>query len=286
MKTPLLAILSACALLGSAPSAFAQADPLTDPLPRGLGQQADRRLDRVEQTLREMRAILFQGRDTGQPVVVQPSGAQQQLDLMVDRVADHEATLRRLNGQIDSLATDVAAMRRDAARDSTQMRTQVETSEQILRRLDGIERQLAARAEAAAATERAIATDPVAGFDAAMQLYASGQNRAASEAFRAWLAANPDASDAAEANYYLGETLYRQSSYNDAALAYIAAIRGYPTTSWAPDAMVKLAVSLIETRRNPDACGILSEFNTRYPRANAALKAQAAQARTRARCGA
>jgi tol-pal system protein YbgF len=288
MRTSSLVALLAVAFTAAAGPALAQVDPLSDPLPRALGQQADRRLDRLEQTVREMRAILFQGRDTGQPVVIQPAGTQAQVELMSERVGDLEATLRRLNGQIDSLATDISNMRRESARDATETRNQAQVSEQILRRLDGIERQLAARAAAdaaAAATERAIAADPVAGFDAAMQLYASGQYRPAAEAFRVWLEANPDNSDAAEANYYLGESYYRLMSYTDAALGYIAAIRGWPQTPWAPDATVKLAVSLIESRRNTEACGVLTEFTTRYPRASAALKAQASQARTRARCG-
>jgi tol-pal system protein YbgF len=284
MKKPVLVTLFALSMSGAAGQAMAQADPLTDPLPRALGQQADRRLDRLEQTVREIRAIVYQGRDTGQAVVVQPAGTQAQVDLLVGRVGDLEETLRRVNGQIDTLSTEIGSMRRDSQRNAEDARLQRETSDRILARLDSIDQQLQARIAEQQAQQAALAADPVAGFDAAMQLYVSGQNRAAAEAFRTWIAANPDAEDAAEANYYLGESLYKQSSYTDAAIAYIAAIRGYPKTPWAPDAMVKLGVSLIETRRNPEACGILGELNTRYPRASTALKTQATQARQRARC--
>jgi len=283
MKSVLFAVCT-FAMAGAASQAFAQADPLTDPAPRALGQQADRRLDRMEQTVREMRAIIYQGRDTGQAVVVQPAGTQAQVELLVGRVSDLEETLRRVNGQMDSLSTDIGAMRRDSQRNTEEARLQRESSEKILARLDAIDRQLQAQTAAQAAQQAAIAADPVAGFDAAMQLFVGGQNRAAAEAFRGWIAANPDAEDAAEANYYLGESLYKQATYTEAAQAYIAAIRGWPQKPWAPDAVVKLSLSLIEARRNSDACGILSEFGTRYPRASAALKAQATQARQRARC--
>ena len=67
-------------------------------------------------------------------------------------------------------------------------------------------------------------------------------------------------------------------------MAYISAIQSWPTTAWAPDAVVRLAQSLIELRKNPDACQILREFTTRYPRASAELKTAAQTARTRARC--
>jgi len=280
MKTLIVAGLAALAVLGCANAALAQADPLTDPLPRALGQQADRRLDRVEQTLREMRAILFQGRDTGRPVVVQPAETQAQVDQLVNRVGDLEETLRRLNGQIDTLGADVAALRAEAARRTADAQTAADANRQILARLEVLERQAAITA----ADAQVLATDPAKAFDNAMQLFVDGQHRAAGQALQTYLEAHPDGADAPEARYYLGESFFKQGIYNDAASAYVAAIRGWPQTTWAPDAVVKLALSLIETRRNPDACAVLGEFSTRYPRASATLKTQAASARTRARC--
>ena len=94
-----------------------------------------------------------------------------------------------------------------------------------------------------------------------------------------------DRSDAAEAYYYLGQAKYRQGDFEGASLAYISAIQDWPTTTWAADAVVRLAQSLIELRKLPDACQILGEFGARYPRASAELKSAAATARTRARCG-
>ena len=73
----LLAAAGFAAVL-AAPAA-AQLDPLNEPLPRTLDQRSDRRLDRVEQTLRELRSIVYQGRDSGRPVVVQPADTNSQL---------------------------------------------------------------------------------------------------------------------------------------------------------------------------------------------------------------
>lgn len=280
MRTLIVSGLAALAVLVGATAAQAQADPLTDPLPRALGQQADRRLDRVEQTLREMRSILFQGRDTGRPVVVQPAETQAQVDQMLNRVGDLEETIRRLNAQIDTLGADVAALRGEADRRNADAQAATETNRQILARLDALER----ATSTTAADAQLLATDPAKAFDNAMQLFVDGQHRAAGQAMQTFLEAHPNSPDAPEARYYLGESLYKQGIYNDAAAAYVAAIRGWPQTTWAPDAVVKLGQSLIETRRNPDACAVLGEFSTRYPRASATLKTQAAAARTRARC--
>lgn len=272
--------LSAVALAASflaATPAWPQLDPLTDPLPRALGERADRRLDRVEQTLREMQSILYQGRETGRPVIVQPAETQGQIELMTRRVDDLEATLRTINSQLDALASDISTLRRDTADAAAVQQQRQAANAALAARIDALEKRLDEQAAR-------VVADPVQGFQSAMQAYLDGQNGAAATAFQAWLDANPDAPQAPEARYYLGEALFKQADYDEAAIAYVAAIRGWPTTAWAPDATVKLARSLIEIKKTSEACGILTEFNTRYPRATATVKSAATAARTRARC--
>jgi tol-pal system protein YbgF len=285
MKKPLFLALALAGALGGANAAWSQADPLTDPLPRTLGERDDRRLDRVEQTLREMRAILFQGRDTGRAVVVQPANTQAEVELLSRRVDDLEATLERVNGQIDQVSTDVAALRRDNARQAQEARTAADVNTQVLKRLETIEKQLAEAAQARVAAEQAIAADPEAAFDRAMQMFVDGQYRPAASAFQAFLDNHPESEDAPEARYYLGEALFKQAAYNDAAISYLASIRDWPQTSWAPDAVVKLSMSLIETDRTGEACSILGEFGKRYPKAPNSVKTQANAARRTAKCG-
>lgn len=287
-RSALLACVLGAAFAGPA---AAQLDSLSEPLPRTLGERPDRRLDRIEQTVRELRAILFQGRDTGRAVVVQPAETQGQVEAMGSRVEDLEATLRRINGQLDTLATDIAALRRDQGQANGQQTQTLQALSAANARIEALERQVSAlaAAQATAAAAQAAMTpepskDPKADLDNAMQLFAAGQYRAAASAFQTYLDAHGDSAEAQEASYYLGESKHRQRDFDGASLAYISAIRGYPATSWAPDAMVKLSESLIEMRRTSDACGILATFNTRYPRASAALKANATQLRTRARC--
>jgi tol-pal system protein YbgF len=285
LRTPTVLAAAVFAALAVGP-AFAQLDPLNEPLPRTLDQRSDRRLDRVEQTLRELRSIVFQGRDTGRPVIVQNADTPAQVDLMSQRVQDLEETLRRVNGTLDSLSTDIAALRREDTR-------QAQNASQLAAanaRIDALERQLTALTAAAVAARTpppapAASNDPAADFDRAMRLYTDGQYRGAAAAFQSYLDAHGDTDDAREASYYLGESKYRQGDFQGASIGYIGAIRGWPATSWAPDATVKLAQSLIEIRKAEDACRTLQEFNTRYPRAGASVKSAATQARTRARCG-
>lgn len=287
-------LLGAVTLAFAAGPAAAQLDPLTAPSQRTLDARSDKRLDTVEKTLRELRAIIFQGRDTGKAVIVQPADTQAALDAAMARVQDLEGTLRRVNGQLDNLSTEISAIRREAGPTTAQASDNARNLAATTARLDALERQLTALTAAAVQAQRTppppVVEPPRAetegeAFDNAMRLYTDGQFRASATAFQRYVDDHSRSTDAPEANYYLGQSYYQQKDFDGAALAYINAVSGYPATSWAPDAMVKLAMSLIELRRSADACRTLDEFNTRYPRAPAGVKGAATQARTRARCG-
>jgi hypothetical protein len=64
------------AVLGLAAPAFAQTplDPLDD--------HSAKRLDRMEQVIKELRAIVFQGRETGKPVIVEPADTDAQMSAL------------------------------------------------------------------------------------------------------------------------------------------------------------------------------------------------------------
>ena len=114
---------------------------------------------------------------------------------------------------------------------------------------------------------------------------AQDSKRQASEAFETYTTTYSDQPNAAEANYWLGETLYVRENYGDAAQAYIVALKGWPKSNWAPDALVKLSSSLIALKQTGEACKTLGEFDRRYGSAPAAIKTRAKAARTTAKCG-
>ena len=71
-----------------------------------------------------------------------------------------------------------------------------------------------------------------------------------------------------------------------AAGAYIGAIRGWPKTAWAPDAVLELSRALVALKKPADACQTLDELNRRYPKAPPAVLSRAATVRTQAKCAA
>ena len=73
-----------------------------------------RRLDRMEQVMRELRAIVFQGRDTGKPVVVQPAETDYQLQEVSRRLADMEQTMTRMTGDLENAGRQAELAKREA----------------------------------------------------------------------------------------------------------------------------------------------------------------------------
>ena len=277
-----LALASAAVLtLVSSGPAFAQT-PI-DP----LDARDARRLDRMEQVMRELRSIVFQGRDSGKPVVVQPAETDYQLQELTRRIADLEQALTRVNGQLESNNHDLQLAKRDAE-------ALKRDNKALADRLGGVEQRQAPPALEGPSPDLAGGSSdgsapiqtPSEAFTAARQLMLGGDYTGAEGAFRDYAERYGASAKAPEARYWLGKTLAARGANADAAQAYIAAIRGWPATSWAPDATVELARSLIAIRKTADSCQILGEFDRRYPKAAPAVKGRAAAARTQAKCAA
>lgn len=243
-----------------------------------------RRLDRMEQVMRELRSIVFQGRDSGKPVVVQPAETDYQLQEVSRRMAELEQSLTRMTGDIEN-ATRQAEL---AKRDTETLRAE---NKALSDRLTALESRTVAEAPPANLSGGlAGGPSPTAGLSAAeifsqsRQAMLAGDYAVAENGFRDYVAEHGDTAKGPEARYWLGKTLTARGAQADAAGAYIGAIRGWPTTSWAPDAVVELSRALIALKKPADACQTLAELTRRYPKAPPAVQSRAAAARTQAKC--
>jgi tol-pal system protein YbgF len=242
-----------------------------------------KRLDRMEKVVRELRAIVFQLKDTGKPVVVQPADTDARLQDLANRLGDLEQSLTRINGALETTAHDLDETRRA----NTDLQAQVKA---LNDRLAAAEKAQAPAPEAAAAPAPAPAPDEAkAGatdaFSKARELMLAGDYDAAQSAFAAYVQTYPDGPRTPEARYWLGKTLAVKGAHADAAGAYIGALRGWPKTAWAPDAVVELARSLTALKKPADACAALAELPKRYPKATPPVKARAAAVAKQAKCG-
>jgi tol-pal system protein YbgF len=300
------------ALLASAFAMFACAATFALPARPAFAQSDDdRRLDRLEKQVRELRAILFQGRDTGQPVVVKPEGPDPEVTALQQRVSDLDDTIRKLNGQIEVLThdSDEARAAANAVRDQNgELRGQLKDLADRVAKLEtalappppappqggqpgqsgpppppgqtGVLTLPPGAADAAPAAPSAAET-----YKHARALLSANDYPAAAAAFQAFIGQYPSSKEIPAAYYWLGEADIGRQGYADAVPAYANALKGWPKQPWAPDATVKLARALAETSQTDKACAALGEFDRRYRKeASPTVKARAAEVRTRAAC--
>lgn len=284
MKRNILLASAAAAVLALGAAAAWSQTPMPDP----LDDRSVKRLDKMEKVVRELRAIVFQGRDSGQPVVVMPAETGAQVQALTDRVGDLEETLTRLNRDNETLTFDLEQARKALATSEANNRALADRLAALEARTTQIETAAAAaQAEAEEeAAEAEAAEDPDAAFARARALMEQGDYDSAEKAFQAFVARFGDTPKGPEARYWLGKTLSVRGANADAASAFIGAIRGWPKTSWAPDATLELSRALIALKKPADACVTLDELARRYPKAPPAVVNRAASARVQAKCAA
>ena len=242
----------------------------------------------MEQVLREMRAIVFQGRETGKPVVVEPADTDSQLAAINEKLNDLQASLTRLNGQMDvnAHALDQAQHEADALREENGgLKERLVILEQKVDQLTSAAT-IAAPPPAVSpqASAPAFPDDPAAAFAASRQAFLAKDYAASEAGFRDFLNRYGDTARGPEAHYYLGRLLLQRQDYANAAAQEVSAIRLWPQTAWAPQAVLDLSRALIGMQKPADACQTLTELGRRYPRASAEVRAGAVAARGEAQC--
>jgi len=280
--------------LGLAGSAIAQDDE--SPASAGATYQKsnDKRLQRIEKDLHELRAIVLQAKDTGQPVQVRTASSDDQMIAMQSKLDDIEQTVRGMTGQIEVISHDLDEAKKSVAETHDQTVVMADRLDKLEKQVESIaappppppgpSAEAAPQPEAAGDTSGPAPGGAGAAYTHAHQLLLNGEYPAAAEAYQSFIDTYPQSPTVPAAHYWLGEIKYTQGDFNAAATNMIGAIRGWPQTSWAPDAVVKLSLALVQLNKTSEACGTLTEFTRHYPKATAAAKQHAAAARAKAGC--
>lgn len=116
------------------------------------------------------------------------------------------------------------------------------------------------------------------------QFVLSGDYGTAEQGFRQHIQRFPSDAKAADAHYWLGESLLGQQKYRDAAETFLAASKNYSKSKKAPDMLLKLGISLMGLKQRDVACATFAEVGKRYPDASSALKERVKQERALASC--
>ncbi|RIX98853.1 tol-pal system protein YbgF [Aureimonas flava] len=118
-----------------------------------------------------------------------------------------------------------------------------------------------------------IATNgPVEMYSLGYNYMLAGDYQLAETTFRQYTQAYPNSQDAADAQYWLGESLYAQNKYRDAAEVFLNAQKEHPKSAKAPEMMLKLGMSLARLNNRETACVTYAEVGKRYPDMSANVK--------------
>lgn len=286
-------------------------------MPRAADDDVSDRVDRVERALRDLEYKVYKGdppddatRGAG-PTSMAPGGGA--------RLNDMENSLRELRGQVESLTFQVKTLTEqlDIARKESNYRlgaleggapaamppagTQMSAPPPTAKPAPSASAPTTLTPGAGSnqmgqkpGTLGSISTDAVpavtAGglsprqqYDGAMELL-SKQDPGAQNAFRAFVTANPNDELAGPAQFWVGDISFGAKDYQGAARAFTDLLKRYSKTARAPDAMLKLGLSLMELGKKKEGCTTLVALKSKYPNANKATLDRAAKRAADEKC--
>ncbi len=106
----------------------------------------------------------------------------------------------------------------------------------------------------------------------------------AQQTFDVFLKKFPGDRRAADAQFWLGESLFQRQSYDQAAAAFLDLSTKHGSHGKAPDALLRLGQSLAALNQKEMACATLAEVGRKYPRASNTVKQTVEREQKRVRC--
>jgi len=126
--------------------------------------------------------------------------------------------------------------------------------------------------------------DPGADYERAYAAILAGDYDLAEASFRAFISTYPGDQRIADAQYWLGESLFARGQYRDAADEFLSGYKAYPNSGKAADTLLKLGLSLAGLGEQEAACSTYAEVLKKYPQSSNALRQRVATEQAVARC--
>ena len=123
-------------------------------------------------------------------------------------------------------------------------------------------------------------------YEAALGLMQSRQYEQAEMGLRQFIQSHPRDTHVPAATYWLGESYLQRNRSREAAEQFLKVSTDYARSPQAPDAMLKLGVSLNALGAREQACATLAELERKFPSAGSSVRQGVAREQKRARCAA
>jgi len=128
--------------------------------------------------------------------------------------------------------------------------------------------------------------DARADYEAAYAYILQRQYEQAEMGLRQFIQSHPRDNRVAGATYWLGESYLARGRNREAAEQFLKVSTDYARSSQAPDAMLKLGVTLNALGAREQACATLAELDRKFPNAGTNVRQGVAREQKRARCAA
>jgi len=130
----------------------------------------------------------------------------------------------------------------------------------------------------------ASAGNPRSDFDGAYAAFTQKQYDQAEMGFRQFLQSNPRDQLVPEATFWLGETYLQRGRYREAAEQFLNVSAEHPDAAKAPDALLRLGISLNGLGAKDRACAVFAELDRKYPQASAPVRQASEREQKRIKC--
>lgn len=199
--------------------------------------------------------------------------------------ADIQATIdstktdmQALNGKLDDMgialkkpAEDLDRYRSDADKRIIALEDRILKQQSLL---DELGKKLTELSLAKKEAPAAAPVTPDALYMKGLDTFKAGDMPAAREIFSKFLEQNPQHDLAANAHYWIGETLYSEKNYESAILAFQEVIKNYPQKEKVPAAMLKQAMAFNSINDGKSARYVLKKLIEGYPKSDESRNAR------------
>ncbi len=247
-----------------------------------------KRLQKLDRNVRKLERSVsrVENKKGAPPILIEPDPEVVALQATVDsqaRKLDEQAgSITTLIGQVEDLQHQNQLLQQTINNQNARMDTLVKRADLADAHLKDLDAQLAPPPPPPASTG-----SDQGDFDQAFNLMTSGRTDDAGRAFEAFTTTYPQSSQTPEAWFRLGQIRAIKGDPSGAVSAYATSLKGWPKTSWAPEATVKLAQALNDSNRPTDVCASLAQFDKVYAKsATNDMRNQAKTLKDKNRCGA
>jgi tol-pal system protein YbgF len=200
---------------------------------------------------------------------------------LTSQLSAAQRTLIDQQGRLDQLNQQIATLRGQNEDLANQVATLQKQQKDYYADLDGRLKKLEPQTQTVDGVQGTVQPGETDAFNAASQLFRSGDFKGAAAAFRSFVAKYPQSPYQPTAQYWLGNALYALHDYKGSTAIWQSVVKNYPQHPRAPEALLAIANNELEQGQKAAARKTLQQIISQYGSSEVAQTAQQKLAQTK-----